>query len=107
MKNLNHCLFAIGLVLVMPNAVLAEDHVVSEKNKNFSVKKLTIKVGDSVTFINEDKGIHNVFAEKSQNNFDIGTQYANAKDSVKFSRAGKVKVRCRIHPQMRMTINVQ
>ncbi len=107
MKNLNCCFLAMGLVLLMPNVALAEDHKIREKDKNFSVKKLTIKEGDSVTFINEDEGIHNVYAVKSQNDFDIGTQFSNQEDTVTFLKEGKVKVRCRVHPRMRMTITVQ
>ena len=51
----------LGLLL-LGVAWAAQEHVVAQKSKSFSVKKLTVKVGDSVKFVNEDSFAHNVFS---------------------------------------------
>ena len=35
---------------------------ISQKDKRFSMQSLTVKVGDSVTFTNDDPFFHNVFS---------------------------------------------
>ena len=43
-------------------SALAAEHEVGQKNKAFTVKKLEIKVGDTVSFPNHDPFFHNVFS---------------------------------------------
>ena len=59
--------------LLASGAASAEEHVVAQKNKSFSVKKLKIKVGDSIKFANEDGFAHNVFSLSPAKGFDTGS----------------------------------
>ena len=85
----------------------AEEHVVSQKNKAFSVKKLTLKVGDSVKFVNEDSFAHNVFSLSAPKSFDLGSFGNGGSKTIVFDKAGKVEVECAVHPDMRLDIEVK
>ncbi len=98
-------LAALGLV-VSAIALAATDHTVTEKGKKFSEKKLTIQAGDSITFVNDDNITHNVYSKKV-NQFDTGAQKPGASDRIVFKNKGKQKVRCAIHPKMKMTVVVE
>ncbi|MBL6958412.1 MAG: methylamine utilization protein [Rhodospirillales bacterium] len=95
----------VALGLAMP--AMAAEVKVTEKSNKFSPKNLTIAVGDTVTWVNQDGYTHNVHSKTKGHIFNIGLQEAGGSDSLKFDKAGTVKIRCSIHPKMRMTIKVQ
>lgn len=86
-------------------ALAATAHTVSEKGKAFSEKKLEVATGDKVVFVNDDKIKHNILISSMK--FDSGLQDVGAKTEVIFADAGKHKVRCAIHPKMKMTVVVK
>ncbi len=86
--------------------VLAGEQVISQKNKQFEPKSLNVKVGESITFKNDDTFNHNVFSLSDTKMFDLGSYPGGASKSVKFDKAGTVEVECAIHPDMKMTIQV-
>lgn len=88
-------------------AAAAADVTVSQKDKAFSEKEVTIEAGDSIIFVNDDKMTHNVYSRSKGNKFDSGAQAPNASMTQTFSSPGKVKVRCAIHPRMKLTVNVE
>lgn len=88
-------------------AAQAEEHVVHQKNKTFSTKKLTVKVGDSIKFVNEDSFAHNVFSLSAAKSFDTGSFGNGGAKSVVFDKPGKVEVECAVHPDMTMIVEVQ
>jgi plastocyanin len=83
------------------------EHVVSQKGKAFSVKKLKVRVGDSVKFVNEDPFSHNVFSLSAAKGFDLGTYPQGGAKSVTFDKVGTVDVECAIHPDMTMSVEVE
>lgn len=83
-----------------------QEHVVAQKNKAFTVKKLSVKVGDSVKFVNEDSFAHNVFSLSPAKGFDLGSFGNGGTKSVVFDKAGKIEVECAVHPDMRLDIEV-
>ena len=95
----------LGLLL-LGVAWAAQEHVVAQKSKSFSVKKLTVKVGDSVKFVNEDSFAHNVFSLSAAKSFDLGSFGNGGSKSVTFDKPGKVEVECAVHPDMRLDIEV-
>lgn len=84
----------------------AGEHLVTQKNKAFSVKKLTVKVGDTVKFLNEDSFAHNVFSLSAPKSFDLGSFGNGGTKTVTFDKPGKVEVECAVHPDMRLDIEV-
>jgi len=98
---------ASGLAVIVAGSVwAAQEHVVAQKNKSFSVKKLTVKVGDSVKFVNEDSFAHNVFSLSAVKSFDLGSFGNGGSKTVTFDKPGKVEIECAVHPDMRMDVEV-
>ena len=96
---------ALAASLAAPAAAAAE-HVVAQKGKAFSTKKLKVKLGDSVKFVNEDAFSHNVFSLSATKSFDLGSYPQGGAKSVIFDKAGTIEVECAIHPEMTLTIEV-
>lgn len=97
----------VGLALIgLSSFSVAENAVVGQKNKAFTVNELTIKKGESVDFLNEDPFFHNVFSLSDAKLFDLGSFPQGESRSVTFEEAGEVEVECAIHPDMLMTIHV-
>ena len=84
----------------------AAEHVVAQKGKAFAVKKLSVKVGDSVKFVNEDPFSHNVFSLSDAKSFDLGSYGQGVAKSVTFDKAGTVEVECAVHPDMKLIVEV-
>ena len=99
---------ACGLILLLSTACArAEEFVVSQKNKAFSVSTLKIKAGDSVSFRNEDPFFHNIFSLSEVQTFDLGSYPQGQARKATFAKPGKVEVECAIHPIMKLTIEVE
>ncbi len=96
----------LALTLISP-PVWAADHVVTQRNKGFSHKKLKLKVGDTIKFTNEDSFAHNVFSLSPAKSFDTGSFGNGQVKSVTFDKPGKVEVECAIHPDMRLDVEVE
>lgn len=100
-------LLASALIVIAASSAWAvQEHVVAQKNKSFSVKKLTIKVGDSIKFVNEDSFAHNVFSLSAVKSFDLGSFGNGGSKTVTFDKPGKVEIECAVHPDMRMDVEV-
>jgi len=85
---------------------LAETHTVEQKDKQFTVKSLKVKVGDTVAFKNADPFAHNVFSLSDTKTFDLGSYPQGQSKSVTFTTPGTVEVECAVHPGMKMKIEV-
>jgi len=95
-----------AMVVVAP-AVSAAELTITQEDKAFSEKEVTIAVGDTIHFENNDKTTHNVYSRSKGHKFDIGAQRPGTSESHMFSAPGKVKVRCAIHPRMKLTVKVE
>jgi plastocyanin len=80
---------------------------VGQKDKAFTTKALTVKVGEAVTFRNDDPFFHNIFSLSEVQSFDLGSYPQGQSRKTVFSKAGKVEVECAIHPEMKMVVNVE
>lgn len=101
---------ALATLVLLSTAFLAwgeETPIVGQKGKAFTTEKLTIKVGESVEFINNDPFFHNVFSLSDAKMFDLGSFPQGDSRTVPFETPGTVVVECAIHPGMSMTIEVQ
>ena len=97
---------AITLLLVALPAQAAE-HVVNQKGKSFSAKRLNVQQGDSVKFVNDDPFAHNVFSLSDVKSFDLGSYGQGLAKSVLMDTAGVVEVECAVHPDMKLVIEVK
>ncbi|MEQ3660613.1 MAG: plastocyanin/azurin family copper-binding protein [Glaciecola sp.] len=88
-------------------AQATENHKVGQKNKEFTVKEIKIKKGDSIEFVNEDPFFHNVFSLSDASMFDLGSFPQGGSKKVVFEEAGEIEVECAIHPNMKMKVVVE
>ncbi|MGQ0752335.1 MAG: cupredoxin domain-containing protein [Betaproteobacteria bacterium] len=100
------CFVAVA-ALATTVAFSAPDFTVVQKNQEFSVRHLTIKAGDRVTFVNNDAVTHNVYSDTKGLAFEIELQPPGRADTVQFSSPGVAEVRCAIHPNMRLSVAVK
>jgi plastocyanin len=98
----------LSLVIILSSfvSIVGAEYEVAQKDKKFTKDKLTIKVGESVNFPNQDTFFHNVFSLSPIKIFDLGSYPKGQSRKVTFDKAGKVVVECAIHPEMKMTIEV-
>ena len=101
-------LFTALLVLAATSGnALAAEHVISQKSKSFSVRKMTVQAGDSIKFVNDDPFAHNVFSLSDVKSFDLGSYGQGLAKTVLMDKSGIVDVECAVHPDMKMTIEVK
>jgi plastocyanin len=102
---------ALALVLSACPFANAKDVEVSQKSKTFvqdkaPVKSLKVKVGDTVSFKNDDPFFHNVFSASPAKSFDLGSYPQGQSRKVTFDKEGSVEVECAIHPDMKLKVEV-
>ncbi|MGH9204734.1 MAG: cupredoxin domain-containing protein, partial [Vicinamibacterales bacterium] len=83
-----------AMLIAMTPVAHATDVVIDQQNKEFSQKSISIKVGDSVKFVNKDDMVHDVHSTSDGYDFDLGAQKPGSEASYTFDKPGKVKVRC-------------
>jgi plastocyanin len=74
--------------------------VLDQRNETFVPHVLAITTGTTVQFLNSDKTYHNVFSLSKPRRFDLGRYPTGRSKSVRFDRAGIVRVFCEIHSHM-------
>lgn len=90
----------------------ASDLIVTQKKMQFlmsdkKVETLTIKAGDTISFVNEDTMAHNVFSRTPGFEFDLKTLRAAATAPHTFSKAGTLEIECALHPRMKFKLVVE
>lgn len=89
---------------VTETSMLAANSVVL-KDFSFSPQALAVKVGDTVTFTNEDVAGHTVTADDGS--FDSGILNQGESTSVTFDSPGTFGYHCTPHPNMTVTVVVE
>ena len=89
-------------------SVCAGTITVGQAGQVFSATRLTLAAGDKVIFLNDDSVRHNIRILDSQDNMtDVGVQNPGQRLTYTFSKSGKFRVRCGIHPAMKLTVVVK
>ena len=78
-----------------------------DNDLNFDPPDVTISVGDTVTWTNDDENIHTATHRGDPALFDSETVEAGEEFSVTFSEAGEFQYFCKFHPWMGGVVNVQ
>ena len=102
MRYLLACIAILGCAA----PAFGADHAVSQSGKAFSVATLKAKVGDTISFRNEDPFVHNIFSLSDVQSFDLGTFAKGESRQVKLDKPGKIEVECAVHPEMRLVVEV-
>jgi plastocyanin len=95
-----------GAVAGLTAMAYAAEYTIGEKGKVFSKSELTIKVGDTVVFENDDKVAHNVMSTTAGNKFNLGLIKPGSATPVTFETPGDIQIICAIHPSMKMMVKV-
>jgi plastocyanin len=97
----------LGALVAAAGIALAADYNVVQRNQEFSVRAIEVRVGDRITFVNGDNVTHNVYSETKGMEFEIELQPPGRSDTVTFARPGTVDVRCAIHSAMKLRVDVK
>ncbi len=93
-------------LMAVPLLALAGDHVIVQRGKAFSTATLKARVGDTLTFRNEDPFVHNIFSLSDAQSFDLGTFARGETRQVKLAHKGTVEIECAVHPEMKLVVEV-
>lgn len=102
MRYLLACIAILGCAA----PALGAEILVSQSGKAFSVATLKAKVGDTISFRNQDPFAHNIFSLSDVQSFDLGTFAKGESRQVKLEKPGRIEVECAVHPEMRLVIEV-
>jgi plastocyanin len=103
MRNM---LSLIALLLCVSPAYAADATVV-QSHTTFDVDEVTVHPGDTVTFANQDDVTHNIQVVNDEGDADDkGLQKPGQDIKIKPLQSGTYKVRCAIHPKMKLKMSV-
>jgi cytochrome c peroxidase len=83
---------------------------INQAGQAFSETDITLKVGDHIKFLNSDAVNHNILIQAGDDDDDakdLGVQPPGTSVDALFDKAGKFKVRCHIHPSMKLNVEVE
>lgn len=96
---------AVLVTWIASGAVLAADHAVTIEGFAFSPSTVTVQVGDSVTWTNQDNTAHTATA--GDGSFDTESLGTGESSTITFATAGTYAYACAIHPTMTGTVVVE
>jgi plastocyanin len=99
-------LLAFVVLVGLSVGALAANLTISQKGRMFSSENVTIKKGETLTFLNDDSVPHNILSTSKGNEFNLGSQQPGTSTDVTFKEAGDVLVICAIHPRMKIMVKV-
>jgi len=99
----------LAALLATPLALIAgksraATHSVTIEGFAFSPAELTVAVGDTITFTNNDRAPHTATADDSS--FDTGRLNRSQSGEITLTAAGSFPFKCSFHPNMTGTITV-
>jgi plastocyanin len=97
----------LAICLMGSTGAPATRHEIRQLNKKFSQDEIVVSVGDSITFINDDDVVHNVFSSSAGLEFKLKLQRPGTAGTVAFVDAGNALVRCAFHPSMKLMVRVR
>ncbi|MFI1393375.1 plastocyanin/azurin family copper-binding protein [Streptomyces sp. NPDC020681] len=84
----------------------AADYTIEITGMAYKQPTLTVKVGQTVTWINKDSAPHTVTTTSGPAKFDSGTLQQGDSWSYTFTEAGTYEYYCAVHPDMKASITV-
>jgi plastocyanin len=98
--------FLMGIIVAVQAAATI---TVSQRGLMLSRSSASLATGDRIIFTNEDDVIHNIhiFGPGDDDSKDLGLQKPGVTLTYKFDKAGPYRVRCNIHPSVKMAVTVK
>jgi Flp pilus assembly protein TadD/plastocyanin len=79
---------------------------VYQRELQFEPAHSVMMIGSKVTFINDDREVHNIYSKSSGNQFNLGAMAAGASREIRLETPGPVILRCNLHKDMIGTLFV-
>ena len=98
---------AVAAGMLTPLAWATTVHDVHQHGRAFAQSSITIAVGDTIRFVNDDPFLHQAYVVSRKFAFDSDEQPPGKVIDVTWPVAGTFIVRCHIHPTMRLVVNVK
>lgn len=100
--------FVTMIAFLAMSAVRADAPVtVTQKGLQFSVEELSVKKGQTVVFVNDDRTAHNITISGEGVNINGGLQQPGGEFKMPFAKVGVYQASCGIHPKMKLVITVR
>jgi plastocyanin len=98
--------FLMGIVVAVQAAATI---TVGQHGMVFTQTSASLAKGDRIVFTNGDDVIHNIhiFGPGNDESADLGLQKPGASLTYRFDKAGAYRVRCNIHPSVKMAVAVK
>jgi plastocyanin len=101
-------LVTIGLpILLAFPAGAAETRVIKMAGMQYEPASLTVAVGDTLRFVNDDNMDHEVFVPSVGFAVDLGVQKPGGESTYIPARSGRFEVECVLHDGMRLMVEVR
>ena len=98
---------SIAAVFALASLAFAAEHMIGQKGRLFRPGAIKVKTGDTVVFKNDDTVTHHIYSSTKGHEFDLETTRPGQDVRRTFSAAGRVDVRCGLHPGMRLVVTVE
>ncbi len=77
-----------------------------QRELQFQPAHSVVMIGSTVTFVNDDREVHNIYSKSSGNQFNLGAMAAGASREIRLETPGPVILRCNLHKDMIGTVFV-
>ena len=98
--------FLLGVIVAVEAATTV---TVGQHGMVFTQSSASLARGDRIVFTNEDDVIHNIhiFGPGNDDSVDLGLQKPGGTLTYRFDKTGAYRVRCNIHPSVKMAVGVK
>lgn len=104
-QDVGQAVIWLATAMPVPSAPVRAE--IGTADKEFSPHVLVVPLGSTVSFPNHDPFNHNVFSLSEENPFDLGLYSRGEVRSVRFDRAGIMRIYCNVHVQMSAIVLVR
>ena len=79
---------------------------INQRGLEFEPKHSVVMVGSTITFLNRDTEVHNIYSKSLNNQFNLGAMAAGTRKTITVKDSGPIVLRCNMHKDMLGTIFV-
>ena len=97
---------AVMILGLAAGAAVGAEFEVRQADRVFAPARLVVGKGSVVHFANDENFVHHAFVDTPQFAADTGDIPPGESRDIVFTQAGVYTIRCAIHPQMKLTVEV-
>ena len=95
------------LLLLAGGTAEAADHQIAIKNMKFSPAKVSAKLGDTLTFVNNDPDDHDLYTSSAGFGVNLPNVAKNGGTAqMALHKAGHFDLECGLHPNMLLKVSI-